>query len=87
MVRLEPETSPRIPPQGYPWWPTELAQLVLGQYLIRSPYVLMMTNKPSKHIKSQTLAKIPRIHIGSCIKMIIDYIKCWLIRDYDIVST
>nr|GEW27579.1 hypothetical protein [Tanacetum cinerariifolium] len=25
MVRLEPENSPRISPQGYPWWPTELA--------------------------------------------------------------
>ncbi|GJX19893.1 hypothetical protein Tco_0222570 [Tanacetum coccineum] len=28
MVRLEPETSSMKPPQGYPWWPTELAQLV-----------------------------------------------------------
>nr|GEX25841.1 uncharacterized mitochondrial protein AtMg00810-like [Tanacetum cinerariifolium] len=63
MVRLEPETSPRIPPQGYPWWPTELAQLgfydtiesaIFTQYVVNGVIIegVFTTDFPWKHLKS-----------------------------------
>ncbi|GKB09303.1 hypothetical protein Tco_0837615 [Tanacetum coccineum] len=76
MGRLEHEISLTIPPQGYPWWPTQLAQLVgwtmLIKYLFK--YILKGTDFVMAHITRPTdessapsmLTKMSKTADGRC---------------------